>query len=189
MAFSIWLTGLPGSGKSTIARELLKIFKERNIDVRYLQLDEIRNLITPNPTYDEREREIVYRAYVVIAKFLYDEGLNILLDATAHRRRWREFARSIMPRFIEVYIKCPIEVCIQRETERLQDFVRKKIYLNALERLKSGKEKAGLGEVPGVDVPYEEPLNPEIVIESDKIQPSEAASIILDKLIAMGLLS
>ncbi len=185
LPFLIWLTGLPGSGKSTIAHELLKIFKENGISIRYLRLDEIRKLITPHPTYNEHEREIVYRAYVVIAKFLYDEGLNIIMDATAHRRRWREFCRSLIPKFIEVYIKCPIEICIQRESEREQDIVRKRIYLDALERLKSGERKLGLGEVPGIDVPYEEPLNPEIIIESDKIQPSEAASLIFNKLIKL----
>ncbi len=72
--FCIWLTGIPGSGKSTIAKELADELKKKNISVQILRLDEIRKVVTPNPDYSEKERDIVYRASVMIAKFLYDNS-------------------------------------------------------------------------------------------------------------------
>jgi adenylylsulfate kinase-like enzyme len=182
VTFVVWLTGLPGSGKSTIATELMKIFDEEGIQARYVRLDEIRRMMVPEPRYDEAERDIVYRAYVLMAKFLYECGVNVLMDATAHRRAWRETARGLIKDFFEVYVKCPIEMCLERETSRSQDLVMRKLYLDALERLRTGRRFKGLGEVPGVDVPYEETEKPEVVVESDEIQPPESASKIFSSL-------
>ncbi len=182
MTFVVWLTGLPGSGKTTIATQLMKLIEEEGLQARYIGLDEIRRLMVPEPRYDEAERDIVYRAYVLIAKFLYESHVNVLMDATAHRRAWRETARRLIKDFFEVYVRCPIETCIERETSRSQDLVMKKLYRDAMERLKSGKRFRGLGEVPGVDIPYEETEKPEIVVDSDKNQPIESALEIFSRL-------
>lgn len=172
-AFCIWLTGLPGSGKSTIALELRKILSEKKIKTQVLRLDELRKIITPNPKYTEEEREMVYRFLSASAKILTDNGINVIIDATAHRRAFRDFARSIIPDFFEIYVKCPVEVACEREKKRISDLVDSGLY-----------RKAGEGkiELPGVNVPYEVPNNPELVVDSDKISPCEAAVKIFELL-------
>jgi adenylylsulfate kinase len=152
---AIWITGLPGSGKSTVADELKKVHPEFIV----LRMDELRKVVTPEPTYSDYEREMVYRSLVYQAKTLTKLGHDVIIDATGNLRRWRELARQHMPRYIELYLRCPIELCIQREKQRFKTHeAPKDIY----------KKGAAGWPVPGMVVPYEEPLNPEIIIDSDK---------------------
>jgi len=136
-------------------------------------MDSIRKKIFPEPTYSDQERDAAYRSFVLIGSLLSTSGVSVLLDGVGHRKVWRDLARQECPKFIEVYVKCPIEICIQRETNRTgaSDGVRRKLYLDALERLRSGKKIEGLGKVPGVDEPFEESESPEIVIDSSKEPP------------------
>ena len=173
--WAVWLTGLPGSGKTTIAKELMKKFKK----VEHLRMDKIRKTLTPKREYTEKERDYAYRALVLIAKFLTDNGTNVIIDATGHRRVWRELTRELIPRFVEVYVKCPLEICMTRESRRKDNLVLRNLYKKALEGMKSGKRIVGLGEVIGVDVEYEEPDKPELIIESDKLTPEESSEKIL----------
>jgi len=152
---AIWITGLPGSGKSTVADALKKAHPEFVI----LRMDELRKIVTPDPTYSDSEREIVYRSLVYLAKTLTELGHNIIIDATGNLRRWRELARQLIPIYVEVYLRCPIEWCIEREKQRLE----------AHEAPKDIYKKGAAGwPVPGIVVPYEEPMNPEIVMDTDK---------------------
>lgn len=105
---AIWITGLPGSGKSTVANEVKKVHPEFII----LRMDELRKIVTPEPTYSDAEREIVYRTIVYLAKKLTEHGHDVIIDATGNLRRWRELARQLIPRYAEVYLKCPIEICM-----------------------------------------------------------------------------
>ena len=82
------------------------------------KLDTIRRVITPAPTYSDAEREAVYRSLVYIGACLVDAGLPVIFDATAHRRAWRDLARAILPRFAEIQLVCPLEVCRWREAAR-----------------------------------------------------------------------
>lgn len=163
----IWITGLPGSGKSTIADSI----KERFPDFVILRMDELRKIVTPEPTYSEPERELVYRVIVYTAKTISELGHSVIIDATGNMRRWRELARHLIPRFTEIYLKCPIEVCAEREVSRKETHgAPKDIY-----------KKGGAGwPVPGVQVPYEEPLNPELTIQTDTASTEEAVSVIVD---------
>jgi adenylylsulfate kinase len=161
----LWLTGLPGSGKSTISEALRGCIKGSVI----LRVDEIRQHLTPNPTYSEHEREMVYRALVYTALKLYEMGHVVIIDATANRRRWRDYARSVIDNFVEVYIQCDLEVCIYREHQRPQR------HGAPAEIYKKAKEGY---PVPGVNVPYEEPLSPEIVINTERVTPDEALKLI-----------
>ena len=152
---AIWITGLPGSGKSTVADALEKVHPGFTV----LRMDKFRKVVTPAPTYSDSEREIVYRALVYLAKTLTELGHDVIIDATGNLRRWRELARQLIPRYIEVYLKCPIELCIQREKQRLETReAPEDIY----------KKGAEGWPVPGMAAPYEEPLNPEIVVDADK---------------------
>jgi len=166
MAFAVWFTGLPGSGKTAIASRTATLLEKNGIKVKILQLDEIRRVLTPNPRYTDEERDIVYASLAYMAKLLTECGVNVFIDATANRRRYRDAARSISPRFAEAYIRCPLEVCMELEAKRKAVFSPKGIY----------RRSTQVGaNVPGVNVPYEETLNPEIVIDSDKMSPHECA--------------
>jgi len=186
MPWIIYITGLPGSGKSTVAQALIRLLSDRGIEAAYLRLDEIRKEIAPDPHYTEEEREKVYRAYAERGFKLLREGKNVILDATAHRKKWRDLVRNAAGNFLEVYVKCDLDTCIKRESGRKEGLVMADLYKKALERKKEGKGFPGLGEVVGVDVPYEENKKAEIKIESDKIFPEEAAKGIIEKLTCLS---
>ena len=163
----LWITGLSGSGKSIIADGIKKRFP----DFVILRMDELRKIVTPSPTYSEQERELVYRAIVYTAKMLSESGCNVIIDATGNMRRWRELARQMTPNFAEIYLKCSIKVCSERESLRKETRgAPKDIYKKGI---------AGW-PVPGIQAPYEEPLNPELTIETDTVSIENAVSVICD---------
>jgi adenylylsulfate kinase len=185
MSWAIWITGLPGSGKSTISQSLLNKLDEAGIKVEYLRLDEFRKKLVPSPKYTEEEREYVYEELVKMAFELVSAGKNTIIDATAHRRRWREDAKKRISNFIEVYISCELTTCIERESGRPEGLVAAELYKRALERRKTGGADGRLGEVVGVDVPFEEG-GADVVIESDRVSPEESAEIIFRNLVKRG---
>lgn len=176
MAFAVWFTGLPGSGKTAIASRAAALLKKESINVKILQLDEIRRVLTPEPKYTDEERDIVYASLAYMAKLLVENNVNVFIDATANKRKYRETARKLIPKFAEVFIRCPIEVCMAREARRKARFAPKGIY-----------EKSAIAgaTVPGINVPYEEPLKPEVIIDSDKMAPDESARKAADAIIAL----
>src|SRR5262249_18010982 len=89
MSWAVWITGRPGSGKTAIAAAAAELLRERGVPVRVLELDAIRAHLVPAPEYSEAERELVYRALGYIAARLTDAAVPVIVDATAHRRRWR----------------------------------------------------------------------------------------------------
>ena len=115
MAWVMWLTGLPGCGKTTIAKKVRSRLQEKGIAVKILQLDEIRRAITPVPRYTEEERDIVYASLAYMGYLLAEAGANVIIDATANRRRYRDLARRLIPNFAEVFIRDPLSVCMGRE--------------------------------------------------------------------------
>jgi len=176
----VWITGLPSSGKSVVSEALLKLLRQKGIRTQLLSSDALRKVLTPKPSYSLEEREVVYEALVYIAKLLTQNGVNVIIDATGNLRRYRENAREQIPRFMEAYLECPIEVCMEREAKRRETYhAPKEIYSKALE----GKAPT----VPGIGQPYEPPLNPEIRINTAKCTPEECARKILETLLRFYL--
>lgn len=167
MTWAVWITGLPGSGKTVLAQHVRKILEEQGIAaVKVLELDEIRKFITSRPTYSEEEREIMYAALVYMAKLLVESGKPVIIDATGNRRRYRERARASIPKFAEVYVKCPLDLCMEREGARKAEHAPSGIYAKRTEKG---------ARVPGVNVPYEAPVNPEVVVDSETMNVEVSA--------------
>jgi len=162
--FAIWLTGTPASGKSTIAGILDSKLKKRGLKVQVLESDGLRKVLTPNPTYSEEERERFYNIMTLLGKILIEQAINVIFDATANKRKYREKARAQIDRFYEVYVKCSPEVCMKRDPKGL--------YRDA----KSGK----ISTLPGLQTGYEPPEAPIVIIKSDCEKPEDAAERIIE---------
>lgn len=172
----VWITGLPGSGKSVVSRALLELLKEKGIGAQLLSSDALREVLTPKPTYSLNERDMVYRTLAYVAKLLTQNSVNVVIDATGNLRKHRDNARGQILNFIEAYLECPLEVCMERETRRRETYkAPKQIYAKATE----GKAPT----VPGMGQPYEHPLNPEITIDATKNTPNQAAKKILNTIL------
>lgn len=166
-AFAVWITGLPSSGKSTLAAALAKQLAARGVDVAVLESDALRRIFTPRPVYDEEERDVFYQAMAYVGKLLVEHGVPVIFDATANRRTYRDRARQQIPRFSEVYVDCPVAVCVARDP--------KGIY-------RKGQE-GSTSTVPGLQVAYEPPEQPDLVVHGDREAPQAAAARVLAKLI------
>jgi adenylylsulfate kinase len=173
MNFCLWITGLPGSGKTAVARELGQMAAAAHVDLLTLNLDQIRQFLTPEPQYTDEERELVYRALVLMAEWLVREGSrNVLIDATGSRQAFRNFARQRIAEFAEIYLDCPLEICQEREASRNSGPVEANLYFKA----RTGRLK---GKMPGVTTPFEAPERPELVISTHRLNPNESAEKIM----------
>ncbi len=164
MAFAIWLTGLPASGKSTIVAALKPQLEAMGCSVEVLESDAVRRVLTPTATYSDVERDLFYRALAFTGARLVAHGVTVIFDATASKRAYRNFARSLISRFIEVAVECPLELCMQRD------------YKGTYRRGQTGESST----VPGLQAPYEAPLDPEVRIDTTKVSAKEAAEKILE---------
>ena len=164
LAFAIWITGLPASGKSTIVSALKPQLEGLGLTVEVLESDEARRVITPIPTYSESERDLFYRALAFTGQKLVAHGVIVVFDATASRRAYRDFARSVISRFIEVSVECPLTTCMERD--------RKGTY-------RKGQRGDSL-TVPGLQLPYEAPINPDLRIDTTTTPSGAAARQIVD---------
>lgn len=162
-AVAIWLTGLPASGKSTIASALKPQLEKLELSVEVLESDAVRRVLTPTPTYSQIERDLFYRALAFMGAKLVSHGVTVIFDATANKRAYRDFARSLIPGFIEVAVECPLELAMQRD------------YKGTYRCGRQGDSAT----VPGLQDPYEAPLNPEVKIDTTKMNASEAAEIVM----------
>jgi adenylylsulfate kinase len=167
VSWAIWITGLPGSGKSAIARTTADELRRLGRPVTVLELDEIRERLTPQPRYTDRERDGVYHALAYFAHLLTEVGMPVIIDATAHRRAWRDRARAAIPHFAEVQLVCPVEVCQERERTRPVGHAPRDIYRRAAEPGAT---------VPGVNVPYEPALSPELTLDTSSEPMPEAVA-------------
>jgi adenylylsulfate kinase len=171
-AFAVWLTGLPASGKSAIAGELMAALSARGVRAARLESDAVRREITPAATYGVSEREMFYAALAHTARTLAGHGVPVVVDATANLRAYRDRARAGIPRFVEVYVRCPLAVCEARDP--------KGIYRRGAE--------GSAPNVPGLTAPYEAPLQPEVIVDGEHDAPAESARRIMAVIEAKGFL-
>jgi adenylylsulfate kinase len=169
---TIWLTGLSGSGKSTIAVELEHALIENKHQAYILDGDNIRHGLNKNLGFSPEDRTENIRRIGEVAKLFTEANIITIAAFVSPYRDDRENVRKLLDHgeFIEIYVKCSLEVCEARDTKGLY-------------------KKARAGEVKdftGISAPYEEPLNPELTIDSSKLSVEEATRTILDYLEAKG---
>ncbi len=168
----IWMTGLSGSGKSTIAYTLEHALVQRGHLAYVLDGDNIRHGLNKNLGFSAEDREENIRRIGEVAKLFADTGVITITAFISPYRKDRDNNRELLGdgEFVEVYCKAPLEVCEDRDPKGLY-------------------KKARAGEIKGftgIDDPYEEPLKPELVIETDKLSPQEAAVALIEMLESQG---
>ena len=165
----VWFTGLSGSGKSTLANELELILNRKGIHTFLLDGDNIRHGLNSDLGFSPEDREENIRRIGEVAKLFVEAGLIVFVAFISPYRKDRDRARSLVEKgeFVEVYVKCPLEVVEKRDTKGLYK-----------------KARAGIiKDFTGVSAPYEEPEKPEIVLETDKLSIQESVNKIFNYLL------
>lgn len=161
--WALWLTGLPAAGKTTIARALQERLGRAGVAAALLDSDELRPILAPAAAYGEAGRDEFYLRLAQLAGLLTRDGVNVLIAATANRRAYRERARQLIQPFAEVWVRCPPAVCRGRDPKGL--------YAAAAD--------GAIGGLPGAGADYEEPLAPELTVDSNLLSAAEAVEAIV----------
>lgn len=170
--FTIWFTGLSGAGKSTLSEAIEKRLVARGRNVEILDGDVVRTHLSKGLGFSREDRDTNIKRIAFVCSLLTRNGVVCISAAIAPYREARQWAREQIGNFVEVYVKCPIEVCRQRDVKGLYKLV------------DEGKIKG----FTGVDDPYEEPENPELIVETDKETVEESIGRIFDVLEELGYL-
>ncbi|GHO87812.1 adenylyl-sulfate kinase [Dictyobacter formicarum] len=170
--FTIWFTGLSGAGKSTLSEIIEQRLRARGRNVEVLDGDVVRTHLSKGLGFSKEDRDTNIKRIAFVCGLLTRNGVVCISAAISPYREAREWARQEIGNFVEVYVKCPIDVCRQRDVKGLYKLV------------DEGKVK----NFTGVDDPYEEPEHPELVIETDKETIEESVGRIFAKLEELGYL-
>jgi len=166
MSFVIWITGPSGTGKTTLANALYKRLSEMGLNVEILDGDGLRSKLYPDLGFSKEERKMHNRIVAQMAKLLAKNGIITIVSAISPFKESREYARREIGKFMEIYLKCPLEVRVQRDPKGL--------YSKAL--------KGELEGLTGYDGIYEEPENPELVLETHTMSVEEEVEAVIAKL-------
>ncbi|UCG53670.1 MAG: adenylyl-sulfate kinase [Candidatus Latescibacterota bacterium] len=161
--FTLWFTGLPCSGKSTLAKHVEEILLERGVPVEVLDGDEVRENLSKGLGYSKEDRDINIRRIGWVCKLLSRNGVVAIAAAIAPYQEIRDEVRRWHDRYVEVYLKASIESLKERDV--------KGMYKQAL----AGKIK----NFTGISDPYEEPENPEVLLETDQETVEESVNKII----------
>ncbi|ADC66537.1 adenylylsulfate kinase [Ferroglobus placidus DSM 10642] len=172
MSFVVWLTGPSGAGKTTLARALEKRLKEMGLKVEVLDGDEIRRKLYPDIGFSKEAREMHNRVVIHMAKLLSRNGVVTVVSLISPYKSVREKAREEIGKFIEVYLKCPLEVRMKRDPKGL--------YAKAM--------RGEIKNLTGYDGVYEEPDDPELILETHKMSVEEEVEAIIEKAKELGYL-
>ncbi len=168
--FTLWFTGLSGSGKSTLARKVEEVLLERGMRVEVLDGDIIRTNFSKGLGYSKEDRDINIRRIGFVCHLLTRNDVVAIAAAIAPYEEIRKENRRLIGNYFEVYCKCSLEELIKRDVKGL--------YAKAL--------KGEIENFTGVSDPYEEPLDAEVVVETDKETEDESAAKIIKTLEIMG---
>src|SRR5437867_11817023 len=168
--FTLWLTGLSGAGKSTLAAAVATALRRHATQVEILDGDEVRQNLSKGLGFSREDRDTNIRRIGYVAKLLTRNGVVVITAAISPYRAVRDEVRREIGAFVEVYVKASLDECVRRDTKGL--------YRRAL-----------AGEIPqftGVSDPYEEPLRPELVIDTEREVVGESAARVVDRLVELG---
>ena len=168
--FTVWFTGLSGSGKTTISRKLQDNLREHGImNVEILDGDVVRTNLSKGLGFSKEDRDTNIRRIGFVCELLTRNGIPNFAAAISPYQSIRDEVRKKVGNFVEVFVKCPLETLTERDPKGL--------YKKAL----SGEIK----NFTGVSDPYEEPVNPEVVCETDKESVEQSVDKIINKLIEL----
>ena len=162
--FTLWFTGLPCSGKTTIADLVAEQLKKQGLKVERLDGDIVRQGLTSDLGFSKEDRDKNIERVTFVAKLLSRNQIATIVSFVSPYRNARQFARENTTNFIEIYVKCPVDVCKKRDIKGMYQKAAKKEISN----------------FTGVDDPYQEPECPDLIIESDKESPESSAKKVLD---------
>ncbi len=170
--FTIWFTGLSGSGKSTLSEVIEQHMKALGRNIEVLDGDIVRTHLSKGLGFSREDRDTNIKRIGFVCNLLTRNGVICISAAIAPYREARDWARKEIGNFVEVYVRCPIEVCRQRDVKGLYKLV----------------DEGKIKNFTGVDDPYEEPLHPELIVETDKETVDESVARIFAKLTQLGYL-
>ena len=172
--FTIWFTGLSGAGKTTVSRLVEKELRARDHKVEVLDGDVVRENLSKGLGFSKEDRDTNIRRIGFVCELLTRNDVIAIAAAISPYREIRDENRArVGGRFVEVYCACPLEVLAERDVKGL--------YKKAL--------RGEIKNFTGVDDPYEPPLHPEVVIETDKESPEESAAKVMTALQERGYIS
>ncbi|NUQ82459.1 MAG: adenylyl-sulfate kinase [Bacteroidetes bacterium] len=167
---TIWLTGYSGAGKSTIADRLTQELTNRRVELEVLDGDVVRTNLSKGLSFSREDRDINILRIGFVAELLTRHGVVVIVSAISPYRAVREAVREKIRHFVEVFVNAPLDVCEQRDVKGLY-------------------KKARAGEIKaftGIDDPYEPPLKPEVICNTDKESLDESVNKILRTLEVLG---
>jgi adenylylsulfate kinase len=171
-AFTVWFTGLPCSGKTTLATLLYNHLLQWGVsNVELLDGDVVRQYLTKGLGFTKQDRDENIRRIGWLSRMLNKHGVNAIVAAISPYRDVREEQKKLIKNFFEVYVKCPVEICEQRDVKGMYKKARQGI----------------IEHFTGVNDPYEEPLTPDIVIQTDKFSIEDSLKMILKGLMEKKL--
>ncbi len=171
--FTIWFTGLSGSGKSTLSEVIQARLKDLGRNVEILDGDVVRTHLSKGLGFSREDRDTNIKRIAFVCGLLTRNGVTCISAAIAPYREARAWARQEIGNFVEVYVKCPIEVCRARDVKGLYKLV----------------DEGKITGFTGIDDPYEEPENPELIVDTSLETIEESVNHIFAKLEELGYLT
>jgi adenylylsulfate kinase len=170
--FVVWLTGIPGSGKTTIGDILIDRLRGMGRKVESLDGDEVRRNLSRDLGFSKEDRETHAMRVAYVSKLLSRNGVAVVVALISPYRSFRQHVRDIVDDFVEVYVDASVEECIRRDPKGL--------YKKAL----AGE----ITDLTGLQDTYEPPETPEVWVQTEEQTPQESAEAVVEKLVRLGYL-